>query len=164
MWPPYVDREPYSAGASRLSSSKKLSTTSDESGVQEIYVRPFPDMDAGRWQISTGGGVGSAWTADGRELFYEAGAGDRLMVVPVTLEPAFDPGPPDVLFERPFFRPAGGPFPQWDASPDGQRFVFVQPPDVQAESTAGGSADRSRPRIDVVINWFEELKARVPVD
>ena len=48
---------------------------SNESGEWEIYVRPFPDVDSGRWQISTQGGVQPVWSANGRELFYRALSG-----------------------------------------------------------------------------------------
>ena len=43
---------------------------SNESGQDEIYVRPFPDADRGRWQISTGGGTRPLWARSGKELFY----------------------------------------------------------------------------------------------
>ena len=49
-----------------------LAYQSDESGQFEIYVRPFPDVNSGRWQISTGGGTRPLWARRGRELFYVA--------------------------------------------------------------------------------------------
>ena len=47
-----------------------LAYASDESGRSEIYVRPFPKVDDGRWQVSTNGGTEAAWAVNGRELFY----------------------------------------------------------------------------------------------
>ena len=47
-----------------------MAYTSDESGKSEIYVRPFPDVDKGKWQVSTSGGGSPLWSPDGRELFY----------------------------------------------------------------------------------------------
>jgi len=48
---------------------------SDESGQFEIYVRPFPKIDTGRWQISTAGGTRPVWAKNGQELFYMAPLG-----------------------------------------------------------------------------------------
>ena len=94
---------------------------SNESGRIEIYVRPFPASD-GKSQISTGGGTAPRWAPDGSELFYlEA---NRMMSVPVTIGTSFQPGTPSVLFthENP-----SGPPPAYSVSPDGQRFVMLQP-------------------------------------
>ena len=55
---------------------------SNEEGQREIYVRPFPDAQAGRWKVSTDGGRHPVWSPDGRELFYHGG-GSAIMVVPV---------------------------------------------------------------------------------
>ena len=48
---------------------------SNESGQDEIYVRPFPDADSGRWQVSTGGGTRPLWARSGKELFYVGPSG-----------------------------------------------------------------------------------------
>jgi serine/threonine-protein kinase len=61
---------------------------SDESGRAEVYVRPFPAVDQGRWLISTGGGSEPRWARNGRELFYTVRSGGWiapgvLMAVPV---------------------------------------------------------------------------------
>ena len=54
---------------------------SAQSGQEEVYVRPFPNVDDGQWQISTSNGTQPLWSPDGRELFYRQG--DVLMTVPV---------------------------------------------------------------------------------
>ena len=54
---------------------------SDESGRGEVYVRPFPNVDAGRWAISSGGGTRPAWARSGRELFFESGNPGQFMAV-----------------------------------------------------------------------------------
>ena len=56
-----------------------MAYTSDETGQNEIYVRPFPEVNEGKWQVSTGGGDSPLWSPDGRELFYRSG--DTVMVV-----------------------------------------------------------------------------------
>jgi len=58
---------------------------SDESGQYEVYVRPFPDVNGGRWQVSSGGGAWPLWSPDGQELFYAGSEG--MMAVPIETEP-----------------------------------------------------------------------------
>jgi serine/threonine-protein kinase len=122
---------------------------SDESGRAEVYVRPFPGPGAPR-QISTQGGGQPRWSAAGGELFYVDGTGG-FVAVPIRTTPTLEVGAPRVLFVLPFAPAAGlGPRP-WDATPDGQRFIFVKP-----------SEDELTPRpIYLVENWFEELRRRV---
>jgi serine/threonine protein kinase len=123
-----------------------------ETGREEIYVRPFPDVNNGKWQISTGGGGAPKWSPDGRELFYGTGA-DSAMVVAVQTQPTFKPGKAEPLFR------GVGPYvtPYWDISHDGKRFLSIKEP--QPEPSAGSSPRK----INVVLNWLEELKQRVPV-
>jgi serine/threonine-protein kinase len=116
---------------------------SDESGRFEAYVRPFPDIDGGKWLISTDGGAFPRWTRGGREIVYRSGT--KLMAVPVSAGASFVPGRPEVLWDRAYFaRPSLRDF---DVSPDGERFLFLR--------QEGGSA------LYLVQNWAEELKAKV---
>ena len=70
---------------------------SDESGQFEVLVRPFPNVEDGRWQISSGGGRAPVWAPDSRELFYRDLSG-RVLSVPVQTDPTFEPGNAVVLF------------------------------------------------------------------
>ena len=118
---------------------------SNESGAQKVYVRPL--SGSGQWQVSTDGGVEPVWSRDGRELFYWNG--DRLYVVGIESGETFQHDTPPPLFERAHRR---GTFSQgYDVAPDGQRFLIVTPEGQVAAS-----------RLDVILNWHEELKARVP--
>ena len=124
-----------------------IAYASDESGQIQVYVRPFPGPDR-KWQVSTQGGTSPRWNGNGRELFYRNG--NKMMVVDVSTSPELALSQPRVLFEQ---RYAFGPtttIANYDVSPDGQRFVMVKD-----ESGSG--------RLNVVLNWFEELKARVPL-
>jgi serine/threonine-protein kinase len=124
---------------------------SDESGRPEIYVQPYPSP-GGKWQISTDGGNEPAWNRNGQELFYRSG--NKMMVVDVTTQPTFSPGKPKVLFEGQFVAVSPGlTGTAYDVSPDGQRFLMVK----ETESST------SVTQINVVLNWFEELKRRAPV-
>ena len=84
-------------GAALSPDGKWLAYTSNESGTNEIFVRPFPSTNAGRWQISTSGGFAARWAHSGRELFYQSAGGD-LMVVPVMPGTTFAPGEARRLF------------------------------------------------------------------
>ena len=103
-----------------------LAYQSNESGQDEIYVRPFPDVQAGRWQISTGGGTRPLWARHGRELYYLTGAGVvRLMAVSVQQPGAsFVAGSPQMLFEGPYYTGSTGRV--YDVSADGKRFLMAQ--------------------------------------
>ena len=128
---------------------------SEESGRPEVYVRPFPDVEEGRWQISTNGGGTPVWAPDGRELYYVRW-GDRhqedwrgaLMSVRVTTEAGFSPASPEVMFEGSYFTLRGR---TYDISPDGQRFLMIKEDPAPLE-------------LILVQNWFEELKRLVPTD
>jgi len=125
---------------------------SNESGSWQVYVRPFPNVEDGRWQVSTGGGISPVWGRQGRELFYRNG--EAMMVVSLETEPTFSPGSPKVLFTG---RYAISSVRNYDISLDGQSFLMIK--DVeQAEETS------ARTELIMVLNWFEELKRLVPTD
>ncbi len=124
-----------------------LAYLSDESGREEVYVRPFPKAEEGKWQISTEGGSWPVWARNGRELFY--GSGNKMMAVDIETEADFTVGKPRLLFERPPVELL-----QFDVTPDGQHFLLVQAGEQQAEAD----------RINIVLNWFEELKRLVPTN
>ena len=110
-----------------------LAFQSDESGRDEIYVRPFPDVSAGKWPVSSGGGTRPLWARNGQELFYESAR--SLMRVPLTIGSTFEPGPPTRLFEGPYFYNVLERM--YDVSPDGRRFLMIKehrPSDASAPS------------------------------
>ena len=111
--------------------------------------QPYPGP-GGKWQISTEGGREPAWNPNGRELFYRTG--DKMMAVDIATKPGLTVGKPRMLFEGQYV-PAPGSSPNYDVSPDGQRFLMLK----------HGEAGEAVPtQINVVLNWFEELKRRVP--
>jgi eukaryotic-like serine/threonine-protein kinase len=126
-----------------------LAYISNESGRFEIYVQPYPGP-GGKWQISTEGGTEPAWNPNGRELFYRRG--DKMMAVDIATQPGFVAGKPRVLFEG-RYEPTPGTTPNYDVSPDGQRFLMLK---------SGEAGEVAPTQINVVLNWFEELKRRVP--
>ena len=145
---PFMDNTP------RLSPDGRwMAYLSDESGRIEVYVRPFPGP-GGKWQISTEGGQGIVWSSKGNELFYRAGA--KMMAVDIQTQPTFSAGKPRLLFEAPkaAVQPRAGLGGDYSVSPDGQRFLMVRPRE---------QAQASLTQINVVMNWFEELKRKVPL-
>ena len=126
-----------------------LAYVSNEAGREEIYVRPFPDADSGRWLVSPDGGVEPVWAHSGRELFYRNGA-NELVAVQVSAGSSFAWDRQDVLFSMADYLTSSG-SPMYDVSPDDQRFVMLRLGD---EGAAGRETY-------VVTNWFEELRQRM---
>jgi hypothetical protein len=114
-------------------------------------VRPFPNVNAGRWQISTGGGTRPSWNPNGRELFYFVAPG-TLMAVRTDAGTSFAAGPPAVVFTGEYGGAETGT--HYSVSPDGRRFLMIK--------AVARSGDAEPPQIVVVLNWIEELKRRVP--
>ena len=120
---------------------------SGESGREEIYVRPWPDVNAGRWQVSTGGGTRPLWSRDGRELFYYWQGG--VMAVPVRAGTVFSVGTPVQLFRGDYFAglqgrqyrrdPRRRAFPA-DQGRCGRRFAGAQPDRGSAKLVRGAEA------------------------
>jgi serine/threonine-protein kinase len=124
---------------------------SDETGRFEIYVVPFPNASDARWVVSTGGGTEPVWSRGGGELFYRNGQGD-MVAVRVETEPTFSPGPTSVLFSATEYRASGG-HRGYDVTADGERFIMIR----MIRPLGGGQTE-----LILVLNWFEELRARVP--
>jgi serine/threonine protein kinase/Tol biopolymer transport system component len=142
-------RTPFDESNPRFSPDGRwIAYMSDESGRNEIYVQPFPGP-GGKLQVSRDGGREPVWNRNGRELFYRSG--NKMVAVEMTTQPNFALGNPRVLFERPNVL-AIVPISNYDVSPDGRRFLMVKPTEqTQAAPT----------QINVVLNWFEELKQKV---
>ena len=142
---PYTELEPALSRDGRW-----LAYASNESGTNEVYVRPFPSMGGARWQVSNGGGDEPRWSADGREVFFLDPRG-RLIAADVRTGPAFA-----VAGQRPLFSALGffreGFHQSYDVSADGRFFYFMR-----AQSDAGTRA----PEIVRVDNWFADLKAKL---
>jgi eukaryotic-like serine/threonine-protein kinase len=127
---------------------KWLAYQSNETGTEEIYVRPFPDVDAGKIPISRNGGTKPLWCRNGRELFY-IDLNGSLMTVPIESGSEFKIGTPSPVFDaRRFYVDELGR--TYDASRDGQRFLMLK--------DQGGTV----PRLVLSFNWAEDLKRLLP--
>ena len=127
----------------------------NETGQSEVYVQPFPNVEDGKWQISQAGGFSPVWGPDSRELFYRNGSTTDMMAVRIETDPTFISSAPEVLFRGIAYRWAyAGILRPFDIAPDGQRFLMIRESD---------RADGVLPsRINVVLNWHQELLERVP--
>jgi eukaryotic-like serine/threonine-protein kinase len=102
---------------------------SDESGQPEIYARPYPNVDAGRWQLSSAGGTRPVWARSGRELFF-LDATQHLSVVPIAVAgSALVPSAAKRVLETtyyPGFSSRGNALRGYDVAPDGERFLMIK--------------------------------------
>jgi Tol biopolymer transport system component len=140
-------------GEAQLSPNDRwVAYVSDQSGRDEVYVRPFsPDAggaaasaEGAQWQVSYGGGQVPIWSKDGKELYYVTLDG-KLMEVDVTTEPVFQAGAPKFLFQPPLHAAALSS----GYTIDGKKFLFLAPT---------GKAGQAQSPFTVVLNWQAALK------
>lgn len=144
---PFVVTADSEWGASFSPEGNYVAYTSDESGQYQIYVKPYPPTPA-RWVISSGYGEEPVWSDTGDEIFYRRG--NEWLSVPVQTGGDFEAGIPEVMFRGSYNNVPGL---SYGATPDGQRFLLLKQ-DEQAASTS----------INIVSNWFEELKRLAPAE
>ena len=127
--------------------SKWIAYLSNESGIGEVFVRPFvppgkpgaADASA-KWQVSSGGGSQPHWRKDGKALFFRATDG-AVLSVEVAENPVFNPGAPKRLFVVPSA--------SWEVAPDGRQFLTAGPP---------AQAPGETRQFNVFLNWQAALK------
>jgi Tol biopolymer transport system component len=78
-----------------------IAYTSNESGQNEVFVRPYPQVGKDRWQVSLNGGDAALWSPDGRELLFHSGG--AVVAVPAKTDPTFSFGKQQVLFRGDYF-------------------------------------------------------------
>jgi len=125
--------------------AKLLDFFRGETGRNEVYALPVsgPRRNV---QFSTEGGDEPVWAPSGKELFYRNE--DRMMAVAIETRPEFRAGKPALLFEGRYERSPWFFLPNYDVTRDGQRFLMVQ------------GAEQATNQLNVVLNWFEDLKRR----
>ena len=145
-------------GAELSPDGRWLAYHSYESGESQVYVRPYPNVDAARWQVSNAGGSRAAWSRNGRELFYLNREG---MLTSVAILPAaageFSAGLPKQILKTAYVlgrTTLGLDVRGYDVSPDGQRFLMMKETEQQERVQP--------PRLAVILNWAGELNSRLP--
>jgi eukaryotic-like serine/threonine-protein kinase len=142
---PFLQTRFTEAGPKFSPDGRWIAYGSDETGQSEIFVRPYPGPGK-KWRISTEGGVHAIWSRDGKELFYRNG--QKWMSVTVNLKPEFTAEKPRLLFEGPYALVGSQ---SYDVTPDGQRFLVLEPVEKQLEPVT---------HLNVVLNWFEDVKKK----
>ena len=138
------------AGSVLSPDSRWLAYVSNEQGGHEVFVRPFPDVNGGKWQVSSGGGSAPLWAHNGRELFYVSGVGGssarEMVAVQVETRPTFAAGRQTPLFPHNGFNFI------YDVTKDDQRFVMLSRLAPEGEA----------PKLILAQNFLEKLKGVVP--
>jgi serine/threonine-protein kinase len=149
--------EEWAANPSISRDGRWLAYISNESGRQNIYVQPFPPTGA-KYQVSTAGGRNPLWSSDGTRLFYlqdDTAGTMQIVSVDVQTQPSFAIQKTTPL---PIKGVIGSLGPRhYDISPDGKYFVVMLP------KSQADAAKTPPEQINITLNWFEELKKRVPV-
>jgi len=129
---------------------KWLAYVSDELSQQQVYVSPYPKADVKYLISGEEGGGEPVWSPDGTELFYRSG--NKMMVASIETEPTFRVGKLEQLFQGSYVVSTTTPgfLQYYDISRDGQRFLMIK--------------EAGQGQINVVLNWFEELKRLVPTN
>jgi serine/threonine-protein kinase len=127
-----------------------LAYATDETGRTEVYVRPFPDVGAARYTVSHNGGNEPVWNPTGGELFFRDGDAN-LVAAGVAPGDAFRITGTTVLFATGDYL-TDNRHRHYTVSADGRSFFFVKSPSLQ----------NSLSQLVVTLNWFEELKRKVP--
>ena len=156
---PLIAAEGMDFGAELSPDGKWLAYHSNISGEFQVYVRPFPNVEDGRWQISTEGGTRAAWSRRGRELFYLDHQGLLTSVaIAAATATTFAAGPPVRILTKKYYAGAsllGLDLRGYDVSPDGRRFLMIKEPEAPPPVT-------QMMNMVLVLNWVDEVKNRLP--
>jgi len=130
-----------------------LAYVSDETGRDEVYIRPFPNVDAGKWQVSTDGAQAPLWAHSGRELFY-VDAKRNMMMAPVPAAGPSQLGARVKLFtlDRDLYLNTQEYYTPFDISADDRRFIMARLVNPAQQGTT---------TFVLVENWFDEVKAKL---
>jgi len=146
--------EPYDEKGFALSPDGRwLAYESTETGRDEIYVRPYPNVNDGKWQVSTQGGINPVWAHNGREIFFVSQARD-MMVAGVSLTSSVEVDSREALFNvNELGLDARANYAGWDIDIDDRSLIMIQ---------FGATGDQGRNEFILVQNWLEEVRARLP--
>jgi Tol biopolymer transport system component len=145
---PLVTSAAFDGGAQFSPDGRWIAYASDESGQLEVYVRSYPMSDR-KWPVSTHGGTGPRWNRNGKEIFYRSG--NKIMAADLSVN-GHDVvlSAPRLLFEQRYAYGANTALANYDVSLDGKEFIMVK-------------NDLGASHLNVVLNWFAELRQRAPV-
>ena len=125
-----------------------LAFVSNETGREEVFVRPFPDAERSKFRVTVNGGTEPRWSRTGRELFLRNARGEMVVHAVRSDDETFVVEQAEVLFDASEYL-SDNYHVMYDVALDDQQFIMIEPPEM-------GGGD-----LILAINWFEELKAKV---
>jgi hypothetical protein len=138
-------------GAALSPDGRWLAYASDEQDEHQVFVRPFPDVESGKIQVSPQGGIKPVWSKDGRELLFVDGE-QRMTAAQIETSPTFRVTGVEELFAIPDDFAVHRWFDFYDVTADGQRFIMARRVQNRMESVED---------LILVRNFFTELEERV---
>jgi Tol biopolymer transport system component len=130
-----------------------LAYVTGNAGQEEVFVCSFPGKE-NILQISIMGGTEPLWAPDGKEIYYRDRAAKNLMGVSFIAEPELRVGKPAIVFPGNYATTGSLAGRDYDISPDGKRFLMIEYGEEKSTVT----------QINIVLNWYEELKKLVPAN
>ena len=132
---------------------------SNETGRYEIFVRPFPDVESGKWQVSRNGGSEPIWRPDGDGIYYQTGLSGQVSIwyLEADTSNGFRYSEPTLLVSGPYRGTAGG-IRNYDVSPLDQRILLSK---LLYDEYLTRTDDL---HLVVIDNFFAELERRAPRD
>ena len=144
-----------------------LSYVSSETGINEVYIRPYPEIETGKWQASVGGGNSPLWSSSGSELFYNQG-GEQFSVSYSEGEFSSEGVPTYIEFDRPV-RIAQAPIlagvtinPPWAYSSQRDEFIGITNGSIPGADDSLESLLAEQVSLVVIEEWFAELNSLAP--
>ena len=155
-WQPVFQNDKYSRSQPQFSPDDQwIAYTSQKSGKDEVCVCSFPEVEKVWEQISKNGGNSPLWSPNRRQLYYRDG--DHVMAATYDISRGFDIVNSEPLFADTYYNTANPADHFWDIHPDGDKFLMMK------ETSSESNLEKSQPTINIIINWFEELKEKAPV-
>lgn len=154
-------------GASISPDGNWIAYVSYETGFAQIYVRPFPDVESGKWQISFANALSPIWNPSGSEIFFWSGSeqySTEYEVGPIGSDgkPNYiDLGIPQLMFSVSGLQ-NGLTLPAWDYSAEIDQFVMLETSSSADEYEVGDDMSGEQTQLYIVENWFDELESLVP--
>ena len=130
-------------------------TSNENNGRYDVYVRPFPNVNDGKWMVSLNGGTDPAWSHSGRELFYISSS-HELTAAAIVVEPRFSVRERTTLFTIPADIRTSASATRFEVAPGDQRFLMVK-------NAADTSRRATGDRLIFMVNILEELKRKANV-
>ena len=145
---------------------KWVAYVSNESGKNQVYIRPYPNINTGKWQISAEEAYSPIWSQTRNELFYHTGRKFykvKYDVLENENSSYFNLNEPELIFEHTIVSNHLT-FPAWDYNQNNDQFIVISAPESELSDIYGNNVERYNKSITltVVENWFNELNSRIP--